>query len=306
MPLELKGFSAHVCCNGAELQLFDMKQENENTVSCWIPSEVGQEFELHWTAATLDTKMRVDVYIDGRIATQSCYGAIPTSSLEGSVRGVYETSQSILPFKFSKLVLTDDDATLSHTDANHDLGSIKISLTRVAGFTLSEKPYKRIGTVGTGPVHEKTKKAGVHTVSLGDETLVEPARFYNAVNVEKEPFANFIFRYRPIELLRANGIAPPQSPRSAQKRKADTDTQEGDGPSDPKRRRSEAPVKAEATSDDEDDDADDVTFLEEQLVLLQTRLAEKRAQRQAKAIVKREPSPVRVPSTSIHEVIDLT
>ncbi|KAI0374892.1 hypothetical protein BV20DRAFT_1010624 [Pilatotrama ljubarskyi] len=309
MPLQIQGFSAHISCNGAELQILDAKQEDERTVSCWIASEVSQEFSVHWRAADLKTKMSVNIHVDGRLARSPCHWSTSPAQLEGSCLGVYETSQSLRPFRFSKLILTDDDAMLNDKGGNDDLGSIKISLTRVADFVLSEKPYTGSGFVATGAVHEKTKKAGVHTVSLSDRTVVTtPIRIYNAVAAEKEPFANFIFRYRPIELLRANGIAPPapsQGPPSVQKRISDP--QEDAGPSaNPKRRRLEASVKPEPTSDDEDDDADDVTFLEEQLVLLQSRLAEKRAQKKAKTVVKRETSPIRIPSALTGEVIDLT
>lgn len=45
---------------------------------------------------------------------------------------------------------------------------------------------------------------------------------------------------------------------------------------------------------------------QEQLVMLQQRLAEKKAKKQAKAPIKREPSPISVPAFSADEIIDLT
>lgn len=42
MPLELNGYSAHICCDGKELETYDVRVEDEKTISCWIPSEEGK------------------------------------------------------------------------------------------------------------------------------------------------------------------------------------------------------------------------------------------------------------------------
>lgn len=42
MPLELNGYSAHVNCDGKELETYDVRMEDERTISCWIPSEEGK------------------------------------------------------------------------------------------------------------------------------------------------------------------------------------------------------------------------------------------------------------------------
>lgn len=42
MPLELNGYSAHVNCDGKELETYDVRMEDERTISCWIRSEEGK------------------------------------------------------------------------------------------------------------------------------------------------------------------------------------------------------------------------------------------------------------------------
>ncbi|TBU65823.1 hypothetical protein BD310DRAFT_912158 [Dichomitus squalens] len=64
----------------------------------------------------------------------------------------------------------------------------------------------------------------------------------------------------------------------------------------------EAEVKPEQTNEE---DEDRVTFIEEQITMLQYRLAQEKAKK-SKTFVKREVSPIRLPSDWSNEVIDLT
>ena len=42
MPLVLHGCSVQVLCDGREMEQFDVRQENDDTISCWIASQEGQ------------------------------------------------------------------------------------------------------------------------------------------------------------------------------------------------------------------------------------------------------------------------
>ncbi|CDO72099.1 hypothetical protein BN946_scf184962.g42 [Trametes cinnabarina] len=179
-------------------------------------------------------------------------------------------------------------------------------MTRVERYVCSDRAFGVVEVHDIGPVHEKCKKAGVHTVSFG-EAVEEESNNVNEVDfigVEKEPFATFIFRYRPLNMLQANGIAP-LPPKAAKKRSSDQlDTKSSRGG---KKCRTEPEVKHEPkVEDDEDEEAEDLAFLEEQLAMMQRRVEEKRAARRAKTVMKREPSPIHVPSSFTDEVIDLT
>ncbi|KAI0780933.1 hypothetical protein BD413DRAFT_620056 [Trametes elegans] len=290
MPLKLNGWSAYISCDGSELEMFDMKQDDEKTMSCWIASRESVEFCIHWEQDPPQMRTAVEIYIDGLYAC----GYVHEDELSGSCSSVYDTAVSTRTLKFAPLLLTEDD-TAATAAVHRDLGSIIVRVTRVKRFVPTGKPPKGSKFSGTGPVHEKSKKAGVHAVST--------------VGYESHVLATS-------ELLRANGVAPRASQHgeaSSQFTTSLTDdlaqsvpTQSG---SKRKRKQSEE-IKPELASDDEDgkddDDADDVTFLEEQLVMLQKRLAEKRAKKKAKVHVKRETSPIRVPPSSSNEVIDLT
>ncbi|KAH9854231.1 hypothetical protein C2E23DRAFT_902575 [Lenzites betulinus] len=288
MPLFLKGFSASIACDNVDLEIFGKVCINDGKIATgWIASEVHKEFTVHWISPC---PMSVDIYLDGRCAQTMSQ----RKDGHGLCKGVYVSGAAIRPFRFADLVLTDDDDVAG--PVSDELGSIEIRVTRVAGFAESTELYRGRDFVDTGPIHETSKKAGVHAITLGETAAIRPVVVYTPYGREEVPFARLLFRYRPLELLRAKGIAPPGNPRASRL------TNVPAGPSYLQRQREgRVRVKSEPITDD---DADEGT-LEAQLALVQNRLAKKRAKK-GKTVVKQELSPIRVPSGSNGEVIDLT
>ncbi|EIW53412.1 uncharacterized protein TRAVEDRAFT_60876 [Trametes versicolor FP-101664 SS1] len=300
MKLNLEGFTAHLCCDGVELETYDVQKEDAKTVTCWISSEEGKTFTLHWGEEAAATTAKIDGYVDGRHVCSSAF----YDQAEGRCKSLYTAGQE-RPFVFSPLILTDDILVSSKVD--EELGSIRITMTRAQSFLITDVPHPGYKVAEIGAVHEKSKKAGVHAVSFGEVKAAEVVKSCTAVGLEKEPFAIFKFRYRPLELLRANGIVPlPPQDKKGKKRSLDVpDDDLGAGPSS-KRARGHSVVKPEFDEDDDDDAEDDVVFLQEQLAMIQKRLADAQAAKRTKTIVKRETSPIIVPSSISDEVIDLT
>ncbi|KAI0664067.1 hypothetical protein C8Q70DRAFT_930135 [Cubamyces menziesii] len=272
MPLNLNGYTAHISSDSEELEAYGIQHEDDK-----------KSFVIHYSDGSASTNFSVGIYVDGRFVRRM---AVRRGQRSGDCEGLLLDSESLDEvrwFKFAPLVLT-------------------------------VKPYTPPKVAEIGVVHEKSKKAGVHAVSFGEPVKAAGTRLYTTIGEEKAPFATFIFRYRPLELLRANGITPlPPRPEGRKKRSSDADahnTSNDAGPSSNKRQRVDdaatQSVKPEPEEEDEDDDADEVTFLREQMVMLQQRLAEAEASQQARVRVKREVSPIRVPSSYSHEVIDLT
>ncbi|KAI1795879.1 hypothetical protein LXA43DRAFT_989893 [Ganoderma leucocontextum] len=305
MPLKLKGFSAHICCDGKELEQYDVQLEDERTVTCWIPSESGKAFSVHWKedASPTPTLMQVTTLVDGR--------CVARHKDSGFISGLVDRPGQVRPLLFSQLKVTDDEAVASSSPSAlrlDKLGAIEVEMRRVDAYHECEDFFSMGEVPEIGPVHEKSKKAGVHAVSIGAAAACKPTRKMMAIGLQNQPFAVFKFLYRPIELLRANDIAP--RPPTANKRPSearDAGTEDA-GPSDPKRARrnpeEEHEVKAEQT-DGEDEDEDRVTFLQEHIMMLQTQLAQAQAKK-SKTVVKREASPIHVPVDWANEVIDLT
>ncbi|KAM5540405.1 hypothetical protein V8D89_005863 [Ganoderma adspersum] len=310
MPLEFKGYTAHICCDGKELEQYQAQQEDGLTMACWIPSESGKAFTVNWGDNSSNTLMQVKILVDGRCVGRYAHELGPGGCMSGLIDRPDQT-RSLL---FSQLELTDDDALASRSSTAsglEKLGSIEVQMRKVQAYVKATTP-SFVGEVSEiGPVHERSKKAGVHAVSIGAAVPRQPELGRTPIELQSEPFVVFKFLYRPIELLRANGIAP-LPPRTGKKRPSDVRDADldpdGAGPSEPKRARGdveeEHKVKAER-SDGEDEDEDHAVFLQEQIMLLQNRLAQVQAKK-PKTIVKREPSPIRVPVDWTNEVIDLT
>ncbi|KAM5531067.1 hypothetical protein V8D89_011096 [Ganoderma adspersum] len=312
MPLALNGYAAHICCDGKELAQYQPQQEDERTVTCWIPSEGGKSFTVHWRDYSAATLVQVNILVDGRCVGRMAHERKPG----GYLSGVLSRPDQMRPFLFSQLQLTDDEAVAPRSAAAASalakLGCIEIEMRSVFAFV--EAPnLAYVGDIPEiGPVHERSKKAWVHAVSIGKAVPHPLTMGKTALGLEQEPFVVFRFFYRPIEVLRAGGIAP-LPPWTSKKRPfddRDTDPQDA-GLSGAKRARGYVQegreVKAEEgdSEGEEDEEEDRAVFLQEQILMLQSQLAQVQAKR-TKPIAKREPSPINVPFNWSNEVIDLT
>ncbi|KAI0664066.1 hypothetical protein C8Q70DRAFT_945043 [Cubamyces menziesii] len=302
MPLKLNGYSAHICCNGKEMDMYGVQRPDAKTVSCWIASKEGKSFTVHWADETGETVMGVETFMDGRLVDDDAHD----KRREGECLGFYVTGQQMRPFIFSSLNLTDSDNDEHATQTvPSELGTIRVVMTRVQEYRDSDEVFVAPAVSAIGSIDERSKKAGSHAVSMGDIKEIEALNItkVHTIGEEEEPFATFIFRYRPLAHLQANNIVP-LPPRSSTKRPADTrEATAASGPSNRKHRRTNEYVKKEEESDGEEDEL--LLEIQDQLTKLQRRLEEARAARRARA-VKRDPSPIHVPVSSSDEVIDLT
>ncbi|KAJ7162086.1 hypothetical protein C8R46DRAFT_343278 [Mycena filopes] len=220
-------FSAWISIEGKEAPEYDVEISDDNkTITCWVASELGKRFSVNWTNSSYPAGTSSEVKVDGN----SCGGKIiygrnlPSTAVKD---GVTDGAMAVKPFIFSSLSLTDDDAYLgesSSTQLQH-LGVIELNI-----FPVTITPSRR-GAAASAPsrdlsalkVHERSKKAVTQQVTLGkSEVVAKPAHFVNAPRAGPN-MVTFCFKYRPLDILRANGIAP-QGPTQAQlKRKASTE-----------------------------------------------------------------------------------
>ncbi|KAF9059363.1 hypothetical protein BDP27DRAFT_507225 [Rhodocollybia butyracea] len=198
MPLTFNDFSAWIEVDGASLEIYDAK-ENGKEVTGWIPSETGKEFFIKWKTGARPSEMVGDIHIDGEPYPGR---AMPMGGEQTFiVTGAITSNTTEKPFLFSPLELTDDDEYLHKATAG--LGDVKLVISH-ATFGKSVPLNRTYAAVGK--VHEKAKKATGHKVGLG----IEKTKTTNMVATTRLGVAvTFIFKYRPIEMLRANGIAPP-------------------------------------------------------------------------------------------------
>ncbi|KAI0040889.1 hypothetical protein FA95DRAFT_1566006 [Auriscalpium vulgare] len=195
------------------------------------------------------------------------------------MEGFYSSLTSVMPFQFSQLELTESDLGRADGPGFESLGWVEVVIQRIVytGTTASE--YNPVAPAASiGPVPEKAKKVGWHTVSLAEKRssarTIVPPRPTKYIDSLDAPYAKFRFRYQPPELLQAHGIMP-RGPR------APTPEPEPE-PDDPVKR---ARIRA----------------LEESIRSSQAEL-----ERLQDGPIKREMSPISLDARHDREVIDLT
>ncbi|KAJ7782349.1 hypothetical protein DFH07DRAFT_790351 [Mycena maculata] len=252
MP-QSNGFSAWVSIEGVKAEEFDV-QTVDKTTTCWIPSEVGKRFSVHWSNLAVPGMTGGRVLVDGN----NCDGQIlaraqrPTST---SMAGINEIT-SVRPFVFSSLDVADDDAVLE-SDSHERLGMIELEIWKVKRNDADPSTWTGVPAPLPKSVHERSKKAVSQQISFCDPVPRQPVKVVSCRWTNR--IVKFSFLYRPLDLLRANGIAP--SLRDKGKRKA---------------------ASPECgLSDDDDSDAEEARLLE-------TRLSEIRAKRANKNPRKRK------------------
>ncbi|KAF7322087.1 hypothetical protein MKEN_00732100 [Mycena kentingensis (nom. inval.)] len=297
MP-ELNGLSAWVSIGGVDATEYNVEVNAETkTVTCWIASEVGQEFIVKWKKTSFKAKKNLigKLYIDDNF----CGGKIfrhdrSDQSFVAQYIGATQVDRTqSRPFRFSALKTTDDDS-VSMQGVSENLGSIELRIFSAGAINPDRRPPVRALPQLT--VHERSKKAVTQQVSLGDATVKVNKSSAVTVSLNGPPLATFRFLYRPLDVLRANGVAPPL------KRKASAELDDS-GPSRSRRR-----VSKSATLDSEEEqdhnlaDAQDTTFSDDEdekaLQALQAQMKTLEARRAARKGVKKEEVSVKIKEES--------
>ncbi|KDQ24311.1 hypothetical protein PLEOSDRAFT_1085546 [Pleurotus ostreatus PC15] len=171
-----ENLSAWVEIEGIAAQEYNIKvKEDPKRVTCWIASEEGKAFGVH----IKDTSCRI----------ATCWTL--------SVDGVEVHSPVLVPRPKGESHLNVGEITL-------DIWTAQDS-ERTGPASCVQLP--------NDPVHEKSKKSGMHCIGLGAVEHEESAtaELWDCI----DHLATFSFKYRPLALLQANGIAPPPPPASA-------------------------------------------------------------------------------------------
>ncbi|GBE83817.1 hypothetical protein SCP_0508740 [Sparassis crispa] len=201
--MHLNNIEVSIFSQEKTLQEYVVHIEDTNTISCYIPSEAGKNFEVRWRIGSAATHaFSVRCYLDGRPAGHTS----GKPGCWGYRTGIRTAINMRRPFQFANLQTTDDDQFLDASRANERLGLISVCFLRVLERRTVGFEPKTLEDVG--PVHEETKKISVHCISLGDAHPCQPRRNTKAktLDTNENPFLNFIFRYKPRDVLKAEGI----------------------------------------------------------------------------------------------------
>ncbi|TBU34227.1 hypothetical protein BD311DRAFT_747369 [Dichomitus squalens] len=215
--MHLNGYTVWISCDGKSLPEYktERKGEDRNTITCYIPSETGETFSIEWRDYVNQSHLRFVTKVDGRaVGGNRC-----RPGGKGLRWGVRTSTTTRQPFQFAPLRTTDDEEHMYALASHAALGEIEVSVIRIRAEYRSV-PHTMGKFRPVEAVHERSKKAGVHCVSLGANRQVPLSRTQTSstpLNPREGPVAKFVFRYRPKALLQAQGIIPIPLPAADRK-----------------------------------------------------------------------------------------
>ncbi|KAG2039761.1 hypothetical protein BDR03DRAFT_980676 [Suillus americanus] len=166
-----------------EYKIVESGTEEENIMTCWIPSEAGKKFE-----------MRGEVL-------EPQYPGIKSFAF---VDGVECPPWVVLP------PWTDDDSVLDNYSG--DIGRIVMKLERGTYTKVRKaKPARSSGRdlhVHEDKVHERLKKGRSHRVGFGKEAPDQEEQTTYRSELDGSPVTVFIFNFTSLDNLRAMNIVP--------------------------------------------------------------------------------------------------
>ncbi|KAF8630192.1 hypothetical protein AX15_003067 [Amanita polypyramis BW_CC] len=195
-------FHAGIKLGGEKLPEYNIQtDETEKKVSCWIPSEAGKNFSVCWSSTESIVDIGGWVKVDGTaIGGKVCHKGL---TAEVDYSSCYTTPTTSHCFSFSAVAYTDDDTYLNAPIPN--FGEIELEIYHVRSE--EEVPVNWQGPLShEGKVHERSKKMGAHCVQFGALQEAPHTNFFRTTKIRR--LVTFFFRYRPLDMLQANGIAP--------------------------------------------------------------------------------------------------
>ncbi|KAH7921590.1 hypothetical protein BV22DRAFT_1122042 [Leucogyrophana mollusca] len=207
-------FSASVVVDGVELEEYGVTHAvprgGNQTVTCWIASEEGKKFAIRWKCWS---RIRKDacsgkVSVDGNPCRGTNILPGPLGRGDTAERSYISDDTTTREFLFSRLQLTDDDVYLDQPPSEK-IGEIALVLQR-GQLVKARRRHRKLDLPVDDKVHERSKKATAHRISFGEAVSRPASASQFKLMPGNLPPIIFVFKYRPLDVLQANGIAPPK------------------------------------------------------------------------------------------------
>ncbi|KAF4596179.1 hypothetical protein AB1N83_007898 [Pleurotus pulmonarius] len=222
--LQHDNFSAWIEIEGVPTQEYNIEVTSDSegpAVTCWIASEEEKTFSVNFKDTSFSASRRLTLSADGvRIKRRDLQPANKRQPSEVThvMKDMAISATERSPFVFSKITTTDDD-TYMHRSVDAKFGEITLSVwsTQRVKYPKAQPHTSTPATAPAlgGPIHEKSKKIGGHCISYGQPVPVPQKRNKSSTTKLKTHYwkrvkclVSFSFKYRPLALLQANGIAP--------------------------------------------------------------------------------------------------
>lgn len=193
-----RGFSACIVSEGKPIPeyLAAVVAEKPNTISCWIPSDVGKTFSVHWRDEGTKVHSCAFITLDGFVVP----GRFLFGEGEACRNGVRSGPQTERPFMFAQ-----SQSSGASGQSTKDAGSImlKIRLVELDGS-------KKANPLQSIPDLNSQSHLGDHCVGYGQEanTYMQSPLTWKVKPYQhgESSHVTFLFRYRSPEWLIAQGI----------------------------------------------------------------------------------------------------
>lgn len=194
-----------------EYKIVESGTEEENIMTCWIPSEAGKKFEMR--GEVLEPQypgIKSFAFVDGVECPPWVVLPPWTGTLEYDCISDGKTSRDLM---FKKIDFTDDDSVLDNHSG--DIGRIVMKLERGTYTKVRKaKPARSSGHdlhVHEDKVHERLKKGRSHRVGFGKEAPDQEEQTTYRSELDGSPVTVFIFNFTSLDNLRAMNIVPRMS-----------------------------------------------------------------------------------------------
>lgn len=222
-PFVINAYEAQVIVNGTALPEFQATVK-DGMATCYIPSEVGQSFAVKWTNITIkqQNSLYLQLYFDGHLVAERGFWNYSDQN-EVVFEGKRISDTSVRSFVFaSREEINDGHDNGSVVNYSDKLGEIRLDVSaaiitevKCTCRCMTKFERKPDGVLDDAKV-ERAVREVPHRIRYADEVTKERSsipsesgcsgrhRTYEPAKV----FATFIFKYRPIDVLQANNIAP--------------------------------------------------------------------------------------------------
>ncbi|KIM48544.1 hypothetical protein M413DRAFT_81087 [Hebeloma cylindrosporum] len=214
-------FSVWIEVEGKQLPEYQVQSsvnEDQSVRTCWIPSEAGKEFRIVYRDSLREIDTCTRILVDGVPCSGLVQRPIAFSTAPDTIvhDGQSASATTYKPYVFSNCQLTEHASTTDRAAAS--LGEIVVGVEHVL-VTADNQPWaSKVSDLPPLRIHERAKKGIVHGTQLGKEVPRSVRTTTYTTTIRK--LVSFHFKYRPLEVLKADGIVPRDKPTSV-KRPAD-------------------------------------------------------------------------------------
>ncbi|KAF9479615.1 hypothetical protein BDN70DRAFT_932416 [Pholiota conissans] len=211
--LSHSGFDVWIVVDGVRAPMYGMEHnEAGNQTSCWIASTTDKEFSVSLRRKEMENNgYRVQIFLDGHLVATKINVALkddPRGVATYTISTTRTSATEERKFMFGTLELSDDDVLLEDP-LTQNIGEIKVTIQRVEIVGTVPSKSNIYAVPSSHKVHERSKKGLEHGVKYGPAQAATQGSTSTSLYHPLNERITFVFRYRPLDMLRANNVAPP-------------------------------------------------------------------------------------------------